>query len=393
MTRTFSIDVPTPDQTAPKTTAAQSPQANASGWVTANTGATVTLSADDGTGSGVAATYYTIDGQAQQQYAAPFTVSGQGRHTVVYWSTDVAGNAETHHTMNVNIDSQAPVALSDADGYWHNSDVTVTLSGMDPGAAAGSGVAGVAYRPASSDPNAAYTSAQGDSAQLVVRAPADGSNDGTHAYQYFVTDGAGNVSAVHTVTVRIDTRMPNTILSGLPTGWTDKPVALTYTTTPGTGAPITSTQYSLDGGTTWMPWVEAASLTISTPGSTTLLYRSTSETGTVETARSSVVNIDTTKPVCSAAKNVSVSRNRTARLAFTVGDAAPSSGSASVTITILRGRTVVKRHTMTGVATNTPVTYLYKAALPHGSYTWKVAATDAAGNVQKTVSSRKLTVR
>ncbi len=54
----------------------------------------VTLTGSDAL-SGVAATYYTIDGGARQTYTAPFTVSAQGSHTIVYWSVDAVANTET----------------------------------------------------------------------------------------------------------------------------------------------------------------------------------------------------------------------------------------------------------------------------------------------------------
>jgi len=71
------------------------------------TGGTVTLTATD-TLSGVAATYFTIDGGTQQTYTAPLTVTGVGLHTLTYHSTDVAGNAETDNTTTVTI--YAPIS-------------------------------------------------------------------------------------------------------------------------------------------------------------------------------------------------------------------------------------------------------------------------------------------
>src|SRR6185437_6604489 len=62
----------------------------------------VTLSATDN-GSGVAANFYTLDGGAQVQYTAPFTVSAAGAHTVHYFSKDVAGNAENTHSTAFTI--------------------------------------------------------------------------------------------------------------------------------------------------------------------------------------------------------------------------------------------------------------------------------------------------
>ncbi len=79
------------DTTAPTTTATGLQASATSGWRT--TGQTVTLTATDAL-SGVTATYYTIDGGAQQTYTAPFVVSAQGSHTIVYWSVDAAANTE-----------------------------------------------------------------------------------------------------------------------------------------------------------------------------------------------------------------------------------------------------------------------------------------------------------
>ena len=97
------------DGTAPTTTASGL-QANASsGWI--KTSQTVTLTPTDTGGSGLAATYYTLDG-TQHTYAGTFTVSGQASHTITYWSTDAAGNEETHHTGYVNIDGVAPTTTA-----------------------------------------------------------------------------------------------------------------------------------------------------------------------------------------------------------------------------------------------------------------------------------------
>ena len=57
-------------------------------------------------------------------------------HSLEFWSTDVAGNTETHHTMFVNVDkggprvlvSQLPAANSNG---WNNTDVTVHFDCAD----------------------------------------------------------------------------------------------------------------------------------------------------------------------------------------------------------------------------------------------------------------------
>jgi hypothetical protein len=72
------------------------------------TSATVNLYANDPGmhASGVAATYYKIDGGAQQE-GTTFTVQN-GQHTIEYWSVDNAGNEESHKTATVTVDTEPP---------------------------------------------------------------------------------------------------------------------------------------------------------------------------------------------------------------------------------------------------------------------------------------------
>ncbi len=86
--------------------------------------------------SGVATTNYTIDGLTHLYAGAPFLVAGNGSHTVTYWSTDAAGNAEAVHTGYVNIDTTAPVTTAtglQASGSsgWQNVSQVVSLAGSD----------------------------------------------------------------------------------------------------------------------------------------------------------------------------------------------------------------------------------------------------------------------
>jgi hypothetical protein len=71
---------------------------------------TVTLSASD-SGSGVAATYYQIDGGALLTYAGPFAVPATGSHTVVFHSKDVAGNIESNKSTAFTIESPTSTSV------------------------------------------------------------------------------------------------------------------------------------------------------------------------------------------------------------------------------------------------------------------------------------------
>ena len=114
------------DLTAPTTTAGVCP----SGWTRCSV--TLTLAATDSGGSGLKATYYRIDGQSQQTYAAPVTLSDAT--PVTYWSIDKAGNVEQTHTFTPQIDTTAPITAATASpSGWTNGSVTLTLAATDSG--------------------------------------------------------------------------------------------------------------------------------------------------------------------------------------------------------------------------------------------------------------------
>jgi hypothetical protein len=94
----------------------------------------VTITATDSL-SGVAATYYTVDGAAQQS-GTNFTIPGEGAHTVTFWSVDAAGNTEAAQTGTVLIDRTAPTIDGAPDraanaAGWYNASVTVSFTCSD----------------------------------------------------------------------------------------------------------------------------------------------------------------------------------------------------------------------------------------------------------------------
>ena len=153
---------------------------------------TLTLSATDVT-SGVAKTEYRIDSGAWT-VGVSLTLQADGDHVVGYRSVDVAGNVEASQTVHVKIDTTAPVTTqSGADAAWHNLDVTITLTATDA-----SGVRETTY---STDGGLAWTV----DTSLIVRAPADHSNDGMRPILYHSVDIAGNIETHKSCAVRIDT--------------------------------------------------------------------------------------------------------------------------------------------------------------------------------------------
>jgi hypothetical protein len=89
---------------------------------------TIGLSATDAT-SGVATTYYTINGGQVQTYAGAFTVSTPGRDTLKYWSVDNAGNVENTNVLGFGV---GPVALTfTAPSGATSFGLTVTSDGQN----------------------------------------------------------------------------------------------------------------------------------------------------------------------------------------------------------------------------------------------------------------------
>jgi hypothetical protein len=123
------------DKNAPVTQISLSGAEGGDGWYTSPV--ILTLTAEDKL-SGVAGTYYAVDG-GEPQRGTVVTLTADGTHTVRYWSLDRAGNIEAAQTRTINIDATAPVLTATAtpSTLWppNGKMVTVLVSGtiMDLG--------------------------------------------------------------------------------------------------------------------------------------------------------------------------------------------------------------------------------------------------------------------
>ncbi|MEW6593143.1 MAG: DUF2341 domain-containing protein, partial [Candidatus Hadarchaeota archaeon] len=187
------------DTAPPSTSHGLSGAAGKSGWWRGD--ASVTLSAADGL-SGVGTTLYRVDENAWQDYTGLFTVSGDGVHSVEYYSVDVAGNEENAKSIEIKIDTLPPVTsheLSGAAGNagWWRSDVTVTLSAADDNSLTPD-VSGVDF-----------TEYRVDGGEWATyNAPISLHEDGIHLVEYRSADAAGNLETIKSVEVRIDATPP-----------------------------------------------------------------------------------------------------------------------------------------------------------------------------------------
>ena len=124
------------DRTAPTTAASVSGDLT-NGWYNADV--SFTLKASDNL-SGVADTFYSVDGGAAQSYSDAVSIGTNGTHTVTYWSTDKAGNVEdkTGNSITLKLDKTPPTLTGKATTApnakgWYKGDVTVDWTCSDTG--------------------------------------------------------------------------------------------------------------------------------------------------------------------------------------------------------------------------------------------------------------------
>ena len=128
-------------------------------------------------------------------------------------------------------------------------------------------------------------------------------------------------------------------------------------------------------------------------GDHAIRYRAIDAAGNVEYSQVCTVHMDTRKPQTEAGGTVAVRSGSTVKLPYLVKDAAPNGGTATVTITIRDADgTTVDKLALGEEPVNKKLTATYCCALAAGTYSYRVSATDAAGNKQSRAASGRLVV-
>jgi outer membrane protein assembly factor BamB len=276
------------DMSAPST-AASINGAFSNGWY--QNPAQVFLTASDSS-SGVASSYYTVDGGAVQTYAAPFSVSGGGSHTVNYWSVDAVGNVETQKSLTVNIDTSAPTTqastsgMQGSNGWYISPTVQVLLTPAD----SQSGVANVYY---SVDGGAQQTYA----GSFTV------SGNAQHQVSYWSVDRFGNTETARVLVVKIDNAGPT--MQNSVTGTPGNSVyfrsavqmSLTATDNPN-GSGVANSYYRIDNGPTQS---YTTPFTVSGDGTHPVNFWSVDAAGNSNNSYTVMIRIDATAPLTQAA--------------------------------------------------------------------------------------------
>jgi hypothetical protein len=199
---------------------------------TVNQDTAVILTPTDTGGSGVQATYYTVDGGAQQT-GTTVALTTDGTHTVVYWSVDWAGNVEQKHTVTVTVDKTPPTTAglyADVTAPT-NQNVTVSIYYPDDATVR-------EYKLGDTGAWTAYT------APVVV-------TENTTVYARG-TDASGNVSAISSLVVGNINKVPPAGASFLPSSMDpttgNVTVAITYP------ANVVVRQYRVGDAGAWTPY-------------------------------------------------------------------------------------------------------------------------------------------
>lgn len=204
-------------------------------------GATITLTAVDGSTLGVKNTYYALNGGATQTgttvtIAQP--ASGSVSYTLTFWSVDWSDNVETPNTVSFTVtrDVTPPVSTLGAQPYYNTSSVHIPYSAVDTGV-------GV-YRK--------YYRIDGGSQQHLSADVAGFSRtytQGTHTIQYWSVDNNGNAEAARMLSFVVDWTAP-TVSSDAAATYPESGATITITASdsPAGGAGPPNVVYCLNGG-------------------------------------------------------------------------------------------------------------------------------------------------
>lgn len=255
---------------------------------------TVTLTPTD-TASGVAATYYRVDGGAWQE-GTQFLVDTDGKHEIEFYSVDVAGWKETGFPTPLWVDTTAPPAppvvwVTPADWTNHNRFRVEWATPSDLSQVVG------AYYKLDDPPTAANdgTFVAETHAIADIAVP----DEGAHTLYLWLKDGAGNADHTQPKVVenglKYDATPPVTsiLLTGEEgaNGWWRSAVVATFNVSDTLSGPDVI-HVAVDDG----PWAVRQMVTVAQEGKHVIRFYSVDRAGNVESERSEPVRIDTEAP-------------------------------------------------------------------------------------------------
>ncbi len=242
--------------------------------------------------SGVAGIKYRVDQGEWTPYVAgsPFTVSGDGAHTIDYVAWDNLGNMAPVRRFEITVDSTPPVTAlavgtpshQGTENLYVTSTTMFTLSAVD----AVSGVGLTQYR-------------IDEGVWQPYTAPFTVPTEGSHVIGFRSTDNLGTTEVEKTLSVIVDDAPPVTTLGvGTPRhNGTEDLYATSSTlyqlTAEDLSSGVMTTEYRIDSGQ-WQAY--SVPFAVQGEGAHVIGYRSTNNVGTVEAEKNLTVIVDDTAP-------------------------------------------------------------------------------------------------
>src|SRR5271157_323271 len=262
-------------------------------WISDSTGFTLMANDSNGFGSGVSSMHYQVNGSGWQTYSVIFTLgsSANGTYFIQFYSMDYAGNKESTKIIVVFIDTIAPSTTISytpvAAPNFVSTSTSFTLTSHDN--TGGTGLSSVQFQ---------YTNGSGWQGYVSPFYLSSATN-GTVVINYRGIDILGNMEAMGTLIVRLDTISPLTTISYFVAASPDYVNTTTmFTFSPldnSGGSGIASTQYQYDGSS-WLLYSAPFTLALATNGLVTISFRSFDRAGNPENVETTTVNLDTFAP-------------------------------------------------------------------------------------------------
>ena len=228
---------------------------------------------------------------------------------------------------------------------------------------------------------------------------ADIANPGTLSLAVRNPEPGGGVSAARTLTLAADTTAPVSTIGGADSAWHNTAVTLTVTANDPAGPGIQKTEWGVAPAGTTPAWsvLSGSALTVDPvalglQGAQVVSVFSTDRCGNTEAPPVTVtLNFCTVGPTTTASAPASVTRGKKLKLGYRADSITPT---CTIKLKILKSSGASAKTVGIGEKpSNVKGTYSFTCNLAKGKYTYKVYATDAAGNAQSAMDSDTFKVK
>jgi hypothetical protein len=308
----------------------------------------ITLTSDDGSGSGISETMYGIDDPScPNTYAVPFVLDtvSEGSHTIYVKAEDNVENEETVSSINIYLDETPPdTSAVFGDPKHSDSGITYVNVGTEisftPDDGGGSGTASTMYRVLKDgSPEIQWTQYTGTPFSL-------SGIDGLREVVFRSTDNLGNEEIDKTVQVYLDTTAPTSSVPGFDETGTNRLnntlSSIVITADDGDGSGIGEIKYGIDDPNCPNSYSGPIVVGTMTEGSHTLHFKAVDNVENEEGIRTIVLVLDVTSPVADAGDDIDADEGDTVILDGSgSSDGASGSGVSEYTWTfVYEGSTI-----------------------------------------------------